>query len=273
MIPALRTLAGMILRPGKIGKVAIGGKGPTTAWRPRSPHIHAVFILHAASLGKAVAEQGIVSGRIEPLHSREREMIGNQIRCRIERGDGSTITCCRFATYRPAMGNIAIIYTHIPEGITFGSKPLVQLHLFWHQRKGERGIETGGSDMPALMAIVDVATHQRIGGYILPGYLPACTVQTSLENGLDATFITQRGIYLAIREESGKVESLQQGIGGCCSLQIVGRRAGGMNLDLAGGSAQRGQYREFAEAEVVVENQSHSLVQPIPAQGDILPSA
>ena len=46
-----------------------------------------------------------------------------------------------------------------------------------------------------------------------------------------------------------------------------------MNLDLAGGSAQRGQYREFAEAEVVVENQSHSLVQPIPAQGDILPSS
>ena len=32
MIPALRTLAGMILRPGKIGKVAIGGKGSATAW-------------------------------------------------------------------------------------------------------------------------------------------------------------------------------------------------------------------------------------------------
>ena len=273
MIPALRTLAGMILRPGKIGKVAIGGNGPATAWQPRSPHIHAVFILHAASLGKAVAEQGIVSGRIEPLHSREREMIGNQIRCCIERGDGSTITRRRFATYRPAMGNIAIIYTHIPEGITFGSKPLVQLHLFWHQRKGERGIETGGSDMPALMAIVDVATHQRIGGYILLGYLLACTVQTGLENGLDAPFITQCGIYLAIREESGKIKSLQQGIGGCRSLQIVGRRTGGMNLDLAGVSAQRGQHREFAETEVVIENQSHSLVQPIPAQGDILPSA
>ena len=166
MIPALRTLAGIILRPGKIGKVAIGGKGPATAWRPRSPHIHTIFILHAASLGKAVAEQGIVSGRIEPLHSREREMIGNQIRCRIERGDGSTITRRRFAPYRPAMGNIAIIYTHIPEGITFGSKTLVQLHLFWHQRKGERSIEAGGSNMPALMAIVDIATHQRIGSYI-----------------------------------------------------------------------------------------------------------
>ena len=159
MIPALRTLTGMILRPGKIGKVAIGGNGPATAWRPRSPHIHAVFILHAASLGKTVAEQGIVSGRIEPLHSRERKMIGNQIRCRIERGVGCTITRRRFAPYRPAMGNIAIIYTHIPEGITFGSKPLVQLHLFWHQRKGERGIEAGGSNMPALMAIVDIATH------------------------------------------------------------------------------------------------------------------
>lgn len=106
MIPALRTLTGMILRPGKIGKVAIGGNGPATAWRPRSPHIHAVFILHAASLGKAVAEQGIVSGRIEPLHSREREMVGKLIRSSIERGDGSTITRCRFATYRPAMGNI-----------------------------------------------------------------------------------------------------------------------------------------------------------------------
>ncbi len=53
--------------------------------------------------------------------------------------------------------------------------------------------------MPALMAIVDVATHQRIGGYILLGYLLACTVQTGLENGLDAPFITQRGIYLAIK--------------------------------------------------------------------------
>ena len=107
------------------------------------------------------------------------------------------------------MGNIAIIYTHIPEGIAFGGKPLVQLHLFWHQRERERGIETGGSDMPALMTIVDVATHQRIGGYILLGYLPACTVQTGLENSLDATLIAQRGIYLAIRKESGKIKSLQ----------------------------------------------------------------
>ncbi len=47
----------------------------------------------------------------------QREMVGKQIGCGIERGDGSTIARRRFAAYGPAVGNVAIIHTRIPEVI------------------------------------------------------------------------------------------------------------------------------------------------------------
>ena len=126
--------------------------------------------------------------------------------------------------------------------------------------------------MPALVAIVDVSAHQSIGGDVLLRDFLQGAMQSGLLDGPDAALVGERGIYLAIREEGGEVETFQQGIGGSCSLQIIGRRPGGMNPDAVGGASQGGKHREFAEAEIVVEYQSQAFVQAISAQGDVLPA-
>ena len=48
---------GLILRPGEIGEIAIGCDAPMMGRNPGKAQIYAVFILHIAPLGKAVAEE------------------------------------------------------------------------------------------------------------------------------------------------------------------------------------------------------------------------
>lgn len=73
--------------------------------------------------------------------------------------------------------------------------------------------------MPALIAIVDVSAHQSIGGDVLLRDFLQGAMQSGLLDGLDAALVGERGIYLAIREEGGQVETFQQGIGGSCSCR------------------------------------------------------
>ena len=94
-------------------------------------------------------------------------MVGKEIGGGIEGGDGSTITRRRFACDGPAVGNVAIIHTRIPEAIALRGKSLIQLRQVGRKRKGERGIEACCPDMPALVAIVDVSAHQGVGGDVL----------------------------------------------------------------------------------------------------------
>lgn len=91
---------------------------------PGKAQIYAVFILHIAPLGKAVAEERIVTGRIEPVESHQRKMVGTEIGGCIERGYGTAIARSRFAGEGEAMGDITIADTGIPEGIPSGAKRL-----------------------------------------------------------------------------------------------------------------------------------------------------
>ena len=63
--------------------------------------------------------------------------------------------------------------------------------------------------MPALVAIVDVSPHQGIGGDVLLCDFLHRAMQTGLHDGPDAALVGERGIYLAIREEGGEVETFQ----------------------------------------------------------------
>lgn len=103
IIPTLCALPGLILRPGKIGEIAIGCDAPMMGRNPGKAQIYAVFILHIAPLGKTVAEERIISGRIEPVKSHECEMVGTEIGGCIERGYGTAIARSRFAGEGEAM--------------------------------------------------------------------------------------------------------------------------------------------------------------------------
>ena len=101
---------------------------------PGKAQIYAVFILHIAPLGKAVAEERIVTGRIEPVESHEREMVGTEIGGCIERGYGTAIARSRFAGEGEAMGDVSIADAGIPEGIPLWSKTLVKLAFIRRER-------------------------------------------------------------------------------------------------------------------------------------------
>lgn len=104
---------------------------------PGKAQIYAVFILHIAPLGKAIAEERIVTGRIEPVKSHEREMVGTEIGGCIERGYGTAIASCRLAGEGEAMGDITIADAGIPKGIPLWSKTLVKLAFIGRERKGK----------------------------------------------------------------------------------------------------------------------------------------
>ena len=175
---------------------------------PGKAQIYAVFILHIAPLGKAVAEERIVSGRIEPVESHEREMVGTEIGGCIERGYGTAIASCRLAREGEAMGDVTIADAGIPEGIPLWSKTLVKLAFIGRERQGERGIKGCTSDVPALMSVTDVASHKCIGRYLLFGNLIHRAMQTGLQDGLDAPAVSRkRSIYLAIRKKAGQFQS------------------------------------------------------------------
>ncbi len=95
--PNSRALPGPILRPGEIGEIAVGCDAPMMGRNPGKAQIYAVFILHIASPRKSCSEERIISGRIEPLKSDQREMVGTEIGGSIERGYGTAIARSRFA--------------------------------------------------------------------------------------------------------------------------------------------------------------------------------
>ena len=100
---------------------------------PGKAQIYAVFILHIAPLGKAVAEENS-NGQNRTCESHEREMVGTEIGGCIERGYGTAIASSRLAGEGEAMGDITIADAGIPEGIPLWSKTLVKLAFIGRER-------------------------------------------------------------------------------------------------------------------------------------------
>ena len=218
----MRTLPGLILRPDKIGKITIGGDIPTTGRSPGKPQIGSVFILYSTPLGKTVAEERIVSGRIEALQCHQQKMISKLIRDGIQCSNGTTIARSRLTGNIPTVRDIAIVYTGIPELVAYRRKPLIELRCIRSKRKRKGGIESRGSCMPTCVMIIDITSHQGVGSNILLCYFGGSAMQTGLQYRLDATIGRQSGIYLAIRYKPRYIKSFHQGTGCSCSLQIIG---------------------------------------------------
>ena len=218
----MRTLPGLILRPYKIGKITIGGDIPTTGRSPGNPQIDTVFILYGTPLGKTVAEERIVSGRIESLQCHQQKTISKLIRDGIQGSNGTTIARSRLTSNIPTVRDIAIVYTGIPKLVAYRRKPLIELRSIRSKRKRKGGIESRGSCMPTGMMIIDITSYQGIGSNILLCYFRVSTMQTGLQYRLDTPLGSQSGIYLAIRYKTRYIKSFHQGIGCSSSLQIIG---------------------------------------------------